>query len=194
MRKPRKVRRTSIGDQFSSRRKDMLESPAYRALTLSAHRIIDRVCLEHLYQGGAENGRLIVTYDDFEKYGVHRHSIAPGIRLAVGLGFLIITKQGRAGNAEWRAPHQYRITFHAAEGIAGDGSHEWKKVTEEEAALIVMACRKPDKSKTPVAENASFQCGNHHRKQPAHSAETTTTDHGTETATTFYISGREDAA
>jgi hypothetical protein len=172
----------------------MLESPAYRALSLSAHRVIDRVCLEHMYQGGAENGRLIVTYDDFEKYGVHRHSIAPAIRLAIALGFLEITKQGRAGNAEWRAPHQYRITFHASDGVAGDGTHEWRQITEEQAPVLAAASRKADKNKIPVVENASSQCGFRHQKPPFHSAETATTEHGTDSTTTFYILGRGNAA
>jgi hypothetical protein len=187
----RRKRRTSIGGQWSARRKDMLESPAYRALSLSAHRIIDRVCLEHMYQGGAENARLIVTYDDFERYGIHRHAIAPAIREAIALGFLEITKQGRAGNAEWRSAHQYRITFHASDETVGDGSHEWKKVTEEQAPILAATARK---NKSPVAENANFQCGNRHRKRQSHSTESATTVHGTDSATTFYISSGEDAA
>jgi hypothetical protein len=98
-----RIRRSTIGAQFSPRRIDMLSSPAWRALSLSAHRVIDRITIELMLHGGADNGRLPVTYDDFEKYGIHRHSIAPAIREAAALGFVEITVEGRAGNAEWKA-------------------------------------------------------------------------------------------
>jgi hypothetical protein len=56
-------------------------------------------------------GRLPVTFENFENYGIDRGSIAPAIREAVALGFLEITEQGRAGNAEWRKPDYFRLTF-----------------------------------------------------------------------------------
>jgi hypothetical protein len=38
--------------------------------------------------GGTDNGKLPTTYDDFERYGIHRHAIAPAIREAIALDFL----------------------------------------------------------------------------------------------------------
>ena len=61
-------------------------------------------------------GRLPVTYEDFERYGIDRHSIAPAIREAVALGFLEVTERGRAGNAEWRRPNYFRLTYKPAKG------------------------------------------------------------------------------
>lgn len=143
-----RVRRTQIGAQFSARRIDMLLSPAWRALSLSARRVIDRLSIELMNHGGADNGCLPVTYDDFEKYGIHRHSIAPAIREAVALGFIEITKEGRAGNAEWRRPHLFRLTFARSDKERGDGTHEWMNISEENASLIAAAARKGVQAKT----------------------------------------------
>jgi hypothetical protein len=143
-----RIRRTTIGAQFSPRRIDMLSSPAWRALSLSAHRVIDRISIELMHHGGADNGRLPVTYDDFEKYGIHRHSIAPAIREAAALGFVEITKEGRAGNAEWRRPHLFRLTFARSDNERSDGTHEWKNISKEDAPLIAVEARKGVQAKT----------------------------------------------
>lgn len=189
----RRIKRTSIGAAFSARRVDMLESPAYRALSLSAHRVIDRIAIEHMHHGGAENGRLTVTFDDFEAYGIHRHSIAAAIREAEALGFIEITRRGRAGNAEFRQSNQFRLTFHASDSHRGDGSHEWQKIGDD-APFVAAAARKASKTKSQWRKMPVLGGGNRHRKQAIRSAETATTGRGTETATTIYISGKEDAA
>jgi hypothetical protein len=59
----------SIGGQFAPRLIEMLESPAYRALSLSARRALERIEIELAQHGGKDNGSLPVTYDDFQRYG-----------------------------------------------------------------------------------------------------------------------------
>src|SRR5262249_4930240 len=55
----------------------------------------------------------------------------------------IVTERGVAGNAEHRAPSQYRLTYRGADGIMGDGSHEWRKLqTIEDAKATQQAARK----------------------------------------------------
>ena len=56
-------------------------------MSLAARKIVERVAIEHMGHGGTLNGSLIVTYDDFETFGVRRKSIAPAIKKAVALGF-----------------------------------------------------------------------------------------------------------
>ena len=73
--------------QFAGRLIEMLEAPAYRVLSLSARRVLDRLEIELGHHGGNDNGRLPVTYEDFERYGIDRHSIAPAIREAETLRF-----------------------------------------------------------------------------------------------------------
>lgn len=131
-------RRTSIVGQWAAHRIDMLRSPAWRALSLSARRLLDRLEIEHADHGGKENGRLPVTYEDLVRYGIERHAIAPAIREAVALGFLEITEQGRAGNAEYRRPNFFRLTYLPTKYSPTD---EWTKITEEDAEVIKKAAR-----------------------------------------------------
>src|SRR6187399_1631781 len=98
-------RRNRINEQFSARLIEMLEAPAYRALSRSAHLVIARIEVELGHHGGNDNGRLPVTTENFVAYGIHRASVAPAIREAVALGFIRITEHGRGGNAEHRSPN-----------------------------------------------------------------------------------------
>src|SRR5262245_61049326 len=95
-------RKNKLSGQWSPRLIEMLESPAYRALSLAAHRVITRVEIELAHHGGNDNGRLPVTKQDFIGYGVNNESIAGAIREACALGFLRVTEPGRGGNAEHR--------------------------------------------------------------------------------------------
>jgi hypothetical protein len=138
----RSGRRTSIGGQFAPRLIEMLESPAHRVLSLSARRVIDHVEIELGHHGGNDNGRLPVTYENFVSHGIDRHAIGPATREAVALGFLEITHHGCAGNAEFRSPNLFRLTYRPAKGIPGDGSHEWRRIeTIEEAMRLAKAAR-----------------------------------------------------
>jgi hypothetical protein len=186
-------RRTKIGGQFAPRLIEMLESYAFRALSLSARRVLDRVEIEMARHGGTDNGKLPVTYDDFEAYGIHRHSIAPAIREAVALGFLEVTEAGRAGNAEYRAPNLFRLTYRPAKGLPGDGTHEWRKVGTDlaDAELIARMARQQVATKniSQWRKMPKSSGGNRHRKPPIHSADSTTTGHSARTTTTLDISG-----
>jgi hypothetical protein len=149
-------RRTKIDEQFAVRTIPMLESPAYRALSLSAHRVLSRIEIEHAHHGGAENGKLPVTYDDFEKYGVHRHSIGAAIRECVALGFLKITEQGHAGNAEFRTPNKFRLTYIYA---GPQPTNEWQKIeTEERAQAFARAARKSVKVSRKKQKSSGEKC------------------------------------
>ncbi|WP_441254289.1 hypothetical protein [Bradyrhizobium sp. 613_E4_N2_2] len=144
----------SIPGQWAARIIEMLESPAYRVLSVSAHRVLSRVEIELAHHGGQDNGRLPVTYADFESYGIDRHCIAPAIREAVALGFLEITAQGRAGNGEWRRPNYFRLAYKPAKGHPGHGTNEWRQFsTTEEALAVARAARTAASRKTKV------QCG-----------------------------------
>ena len=191
MTRPRR-RRTTIDEQFIARTVPLLQSPAYRALSLSAHRVLSRIELEHAHHGGADNGKLPVTYNDFVEYGVDRHAISAAIRECVALGFLEITEQGRAGNAEFRTPNKFRLTY--IYSGHPKPTHEWQHIeTEEQAATLAQHARRPmrtaRKNRKPVGEKTQFSGGDPHRKARIHSGETHTTCQGGEIPTTIYISG-----
>jgi hypothetical protein len=110
------TRRNKIAEQFSARTITMVESPAFRVLGLSGHRVLARLEIELAHHGGQDNGRLPVTYEDFRAYGIDRDAIAPALRECGALGFAEVTKRGRAGNAEFRTPSLYRLTYIYAAG------------------------------------------------------------------------------
>jgi hypothetical protein len=143
-------RRTKIMGQFSPRPIEMMESPAYRALSLSAHRIISRIEIELAHHGGQDNGRLPVTFEHFNEYGIDRHAIAPAIRECEALGFVVITERGRSGNGEFRRPNLFRLTFRATR--VEEPTDEWRAIeTVEQAAAIARVSRKS------VAKNSENQ-------------------------------------
>ena len=121
----------------------MLGSPANRVLSLSGRRILDRLEIEFHHHGGKpeQNGNLPCTYEHFEEYGIERHAIAPAIREVVALGFVEITRRGCAGNAGFRLPTLYRLTYRHT-GSDKRLTDEWRNIeTIEEAKAIAKAAR-----------------------------------------------------
>jgi hypothetical protein len=187
-------RRTQIDGQFAARLIQMLESTPYRQLSLSARRVLDRLEIELAHHGGMDNGRLPVTFDDFQRYGIDRHAIAPAIRELVALGFIEVTEHGRAGNADWRSPNRFRITYKATKDA--DPTHEWKRIqTAEQARAKAREAREPvaarsntarSKNKSPVGKNTDHSEGTPHLPPVR---ESLTTGTGDKTHTTINISG-----
>jgi hypothetical protein len=157
-------KRNRIAGQFSAHRIEMLTSNAWRVLTLSARRVLDRLEIERAQHGGQDNGRLPVTFEQFVEYGIHRHAIAPAIRELEALGFAIVTEHGRSGNAGYRKPNLFRITFHPGGTETGEPSDEWRGIkTLEEAEALAAKAREAkaegyrphrSKNKTPVPVSA----------------------------------------
>ena len=141
----------------------MLRSPAWCALSLSGRRVLDRIEIELAHHGGADNGKLPVTYDDFERYGIYRHAVGPAVREAIALGFIEITEHGRAGNADWRKPNVFRLTYR---NTKYEPTNEWEKIkTSEEAEVIARAARAalPRKTKSQWRKTPNLSGGNRHR-------------------------------
>jgi len=105
-----------------------------------------------------------------------------------------ITRVGRAGNAEFRLPNQFRLTYRASKGVPGDGSHEWKAVKSEEEAERLAKAARVEKSKNQCRKSPASSDENRHRKSKIHSTESITTTHSSEIVTTFDISGRVSPA
>jgi hypothetical protein len=131
-------RRNKIGGQFSPRLIEMLESPPWRVLSLSARRLIERIEIELGHHGGNDNDALPVTYADFLAYGLaDRTCIAAARREGVALGFVRF-KAGRGGNSEFRRPDLFGLTF-----AVRDATHEWRKIeTFDDARAIADMARK----------------------------------------------------
>jgi hypothetical protein len=138
-------RRNRISGQFAPRLIEMIESPAFCELSLSARRVLDRLEIELAGHGGTENGKLVVTFNQFQQYGIDRHAIAPALREVEALGFVEVTEHGRAGNAEYRQPNRFRITYRPTDN--GPETHEWRRVkTTKDAIEIARTARNPKKN------------------------------------------------
>jgi hypothetical protein len=131
-------KRNRMNEQFSALPISLLRSPAWRALSLSARRFLDRLGIELANHGGNDNGKLALTYEQLEQYGMHRHAIGPAIREAAALGMIEITEHGHGGNAGFRRPSLYRITYlHCRSSTP---THEWRGVKSPEDAMALAKC------------------------------------------------------
>jgi hypothetical protein len=153
--------RNRFDGQFNGRLIEMMESPAYRVLSLSAHRVLDRICIELGHHGGADGTKLPVTYEHFMEYGIARHAIAPAIRELEALGFIEVTQRGKPSAGEFRLPNLFRLTWAVCHSTKP--THEWKRIADiETAELWAKAARK---AKTGTKKQKSTPI-NHHCATP----------------------------
>ena len=89
--------------------RDMLESDAWRSLSINARRAVERVMIEHMAHAGQENGNLPVTYNDFEKHGAQRRMIKLAIAEAAACGLIIVMQRGRPSRGTDRWPSKYAL-------------------------------------------------------------------------------------
>lgn len=116
-----------IVGQFVPHRADLIGSYAWRAASRAARGILDRLELEHMAHGGQENGKLICTYDDFAEFGIRRPSISIALSELCDLGLIEIVERGRGGNAAYRRPSKYRLTYLPAN--SAKPTDEWRQVS-----------------------------------------------------------------
>jgi hypothetical protein len=133
----------------------MRESPAWNALPDNARRILDRLEVEHMSHGGAENGKLKCTYEQFEAAGIRRQSIARAIRQCVALGFVKITQQGRPSISDFRSPTLYCLTYvYNRMGPNRKDTHlrtnDWRRIETEEEAQAALKKAAEEKSEHHV--------------------------------------------
>jgi hypothetical protein len=144
-------RRNAISGQFAARPIAMLASPAYRTLSLSAHMVISRIEIELAHHGGNDNGQLPVTVDQFVEYGMHRSSVAPAIREAEALGFIRV-ERGRGGNADYRRPNKFYLTYSNWRGSKAEPpSHDWKRIKSMDEAKGIAREARAAKDRNAVA-------------------------------------------
>ena len=120
---------------------EMYRSLAWQHLPDKARRVLARLELEHLEHGGAQNGKLICTYNDFAADGLRRASVSLAIRQCVALGFVTITRRGKRSIAEYRTPTKYRLTYvldRYADGEKREPTHEWRRIKTDDDAHLAL--------------------------------------------------------
>ena len=119
--------------------RELLASAAWRALTGNGRMVIDRVLIEHMRHGGAENGNLPVTYADFVTHGIRRNSILPAIKECEALGLIERAPGVRARSQFKGSPQTFRISW-LPTSDGGDAANRWRTINElGDAAEIVRA-------------------------------------------------------
>ncbi len=108
--------------------RELLASPAWRALSVNARRLMDFLLVEDMNHAGTENGNLCATYDQLTVWGISRRKILDAIQETERLGFTAVQHGGR-----WQGtnqPSKFRLTFYADKEGAPP-TNNWKTVTEE---------------------------------------------------------------
>jgi hypothetical protein len=194
----------------------MIESPAWQVLSLSGRRVLDRIEIEHGHHGGNDNGKLPITFDNFEEFGISRKSIAPGMREVLALGFAKITYRGRPSESDFgRHANRFQLTYMPVRrgGRWSEATDEWKQIkTIEEALKIAQEARKAKderavaKAKRKATRRASQKTvaggekilatggHNHPETNVNPGGKDQPTVPGGENHPTIYISGRGEAA
>jgi hypothetical protein len=135
-RKFKEKNRPPEGEPWMWVTKEMLESPAWRAMPLASRQIVERVMIEHMAHAGTQNGNLPVTYDNFVDYGVRRSSIKKAISIARKLGFLDVVVPGLRGHGVARRPTLYGVPWLIREDWT-PASNRWKPITDADAKAIL---------------------------------------------------------
>jgi hypothetical protein len=119
--------------------KDLLGSDAFRSLSVTAYRVLFRIVIEHMNHAGLENGRLKVTYLDFEAYGCRLMSIKKAIDELVAAGLIEIGRRGRRCHGQDHgAPTEYRLTWLPVGTVADfqPATNRWKAAKPKQARKI----------------------------------------------------------
>jgi hypothetical protein len=155
------MRKRRINGPFAARTIEMLRSPAMRVLSLTGHRILARLEIELAMHGGKDNGRLPVTHADFQQFGIDRNAIAAGIREVCALGFVKLTRRGRAGVAGHRCPSLSEITYRPIQ--AAEPTNAWRQIATMEDAEQVSAKARAHKMK----QNRRFKLNGNNFQNPS---------------------------
>ena len=111
---------------------DLVASPVWSALSINARRVLDRLMVEQVAQGGVANGELCVSYDQFVEAGCSRRLVSTAIAELEAAGVLAVRRRGRIAGEN--LPNLYRLTWLGGRDANGEiigPSHEWKGRTAE---------------------------------------------------------------
>jgi hypothetical protein len=130
-RRPGRHRRAEFDTPWAPIPAEVLESHAYRSLGVNALRSLARIIVEYIHEGGTENGRLIVTYVQFTRYGVTHTERAKAIEELEFKGLIRLKRGYRVGVT--KTPNEYTLTFLTTFDGARP-TNDWKKFAPDHDA------------------------------------------------------------
>ena len=127
-----KVHRPPPGASWVWLTREFVASPAWRAQSRTAVKIVNFLMIEHMNHAGTENGNLKAPYDHLVTFGCSRRLLKEAISELQFLGLVeVTTKGGRwAGTNQ---PSSYRLTW-LTDRDNRPPTNEWEHVTEEAVA------------------------------------------------------------
>jgi hypothetical protein len=135
------------GEAFAKLPRDLLESLAWRSLSIHSRRFVDFLLIEHMRHGGKDNGRLVAPRRQLIAFGIHAHFVSAAIDEAERVG-LIDCKRGIG-----RGPNVYGLTW-LPRGPGEPPTDRWRH--GESAAIEIMGGRKQAKIRiTPPVMSAN---------------------------------------
>lgn len=124
----RKLRSPPKGEPWRWLTRELLESAAWRGLSINGRKLIDFLLIEDMAHAGTENGNLVAPYDQLEAYALTRSEIRFAIDEAEFVGLIRCSRGGRWAGTN--RPSRYRLTFYC-DRDGNDPTNEWKGKTVE---------------------------------------------------------------
>ena len=119
--------------QFAWFPREMLESPAFRSLSINSYRLLNALWVEHLAHAGTENGRLVFTHEQLKEFGLTGSKIREAIDELEAFGFITVKLGGK--RALSNQPNRYRIAWLWAQNEDGElvaPTAKWKNLSDAE--------------------------------------------------------------
>lgn len=112
--------------------RELIASPAMRALSLTGRRLLDFLLIEDMNHAGTENGNLIATYRQLVAFGLSGRLISDAIAELEFLG-LVRVRHGGMTRGNVKRENLYRLTFYA-DSECRPATNEWKRLTDDDIA------------------------------------------------------------
>jgi hypothetical protein len=129
--------------QFIRFPRDLLESPAYRALNLPERKALDRIMVEYHCKSGFQNNGLPVTRRNFVEFGVNPKHVTSSVTVLRTLD-IIECVSNWGGSKSGRRPNLFRLPFLPSTPTGNDDDHRYLKITKEQAKEIAHRHRHHD--------------------------------------------------
>jgi hypothetical protein len=150
----KKVMQMPKGEPFVQLTRELLASPAWRAMSINCRRLIDFLLIEHMNHAGQENGHLLATYDQLVAYGLTRSEILSAIVEAEHLGLIRAEHGGR-----WAGKNDasiFELTFlYKLSPTPAFATDDWKRTTEEDVSALRQKNRSARQKKKQKAISTS---------------------------------------
>lgn len=145
-----KIRDVPKGEPFVTLSRELLTSPAWRAMSINCRRLIDFLMIEHLNHAGSENGNLCATYDQLVAFGIPRRLIHVSMDEAEMLK-LVFIERGARKSSGLSHMNRFTLTFVRQRIMAGERmgyvppSGEWKRIKQEGVLAVKEALKQKKK-------------------------------------------------